>query len=125
MPECVTRLFELEQSGLLHSAYAATIAEITTAMRAMYGAIQAQRSDSLPPRERMSPRELKIVLKRMLPSSWLQKATVSMSYQNVRRAVIQRRNHELTEWSEDFVGWASKLPYARELIFLGMEEYME
>lgn len=119
VPECVTSLFELDRDNLPYPAYVATVTEISTAMRAMYGMIRTQRLDSL------STRGLKIVLKRMLPSSWLQKATVSMSYQNVRRAVIQRHNHELKEWSQDFVSWASKLPYARELIFQGMEGAMK
>lgn len=119
VPECVTSLFEVGPRNLPHSAYTATAAEISTAMRAMYGMVDLQSDYAL------SSKDLKVALKRMLPSSWLQKATVSMSYQNVRRAVIQRRNHELKEWSEDFIGWAAKLPYARELIFLGMEGSMK
>lgn len=54
----------------------------------------------------------------LLPSSWLQKRTVTMSYANLRDIYFQRRNHKLTEWSVDFISWIKKLPYAKELIML-------
>lgn len=59
---------------------------------------------------------------RWLPESWLQKRTLSMSYENLYSMVRQRRGHKLTEWAEDFMSWAESLPYAKELIFYGMEE---
>jgi hypothetical protein len=55
---------------------------------------------------------------RLLPESWLQKRTVTMSYENVLTMVRQRKNHKLTEWSEKFIEWARSLPYADELLFL-------
>ena len=55
-------------------------------------------------------------LVRWLPESWLQKRTITMSYENVRNMYFQRRNHKLTEWSESFIKWVESLPYAEELI---------
>ena len=52
---------------------------------------------------------------RMLPESWLQKRTVTMSYENVANMYSQRMNHKLTEWSKDFIQWADNLPYFKEL----------
>ena len=52
---------------------------------------------------------------RMLPESWLQKRTVTMSYENVANMYSQRMNRKLTEWSEDFIQWADNLPYFKEL----------
>lgn len=52
---------------------------------------------------------------RMLPESWLQKRTVTMSYENVANIYSQRMNHKLTEWSKDFIQWADNLPYFKEL----------
>ena len=52
---------------------------------------------------------------RMLPESWLQKRTVTMSYENVANMYAQRMNHKRTEWSEDFIQWADNLPYFKEL----------
>lgn len=52
---------------------------------------------------------------RMLPESWLQKRTVTMSYENVANMYSQRMNHKLTEWSKDFIQWADSLPYFKEL----------
>ena len=54
-------------------------------------------------------------LVRLLPESWLQKRTVTMSYENVANMYSQRMNHKLTEWSEDFIQWADNLPYFKEL----------
>ena len=65
---------------------------------------------------------------RWLPESWLQKRTVTMSYENIYSMVHQRMNHKLNEWSgkdnsslPNFIEWARTLPYAQELIFYGNE----
>lgn len=58
------------------------------------------------------------LLVRLLPESWLQKRTIAMSYENVLNMVWQRKNYELTEWSEKLVEWARTLPYADELLFI-------
>ena len=52
---------------------------------------------------------------RLLPESWLQKRTVTMSYENVVNMYSQRMNHKLTEWSKDFIQWVYSLPYFKEL----------
>lgn len=59
-------------------------------------------------------------LKRILPSSFLQKATISLSYQNIRSMLEWRRTHRLTEWSIDFTEWAKTLPLAEELLFYNL-----
>ena len=56
-------------------------------------------------------------LVRWLPESWLQTRTVTMNYENLYSMVRQRNGHKLTEWSDDFIAWVRKLPYADELIF--------
>ena len=43
------------------------------------------------------------------------------SYQTLRRIVAQRHNHRLPEWHE-FVDWVRTLPYAEELILVGLED---
>lgn len=52
----------------------------------------------------------------LLPMSYLQTRTVTLNYQVLRQMVKDRKNHKLTEWSKDFVGWVEQLPYAKELI---------
>lgn len=66
---------------------------------------------------------------RWLPESYLQKRTVTMSYENVLNIVRQRKNHKLNEWSgidkpnvPNFISWARTLPYASELIFIDENE---
>lgn len=56
---------------------------------------------------------------RWLPEGWLQKRTVTMSYENLLRicSKSQRRNHKLSEWRVDFINWARSLPYAQEFLF--------
>lgn len=53
-----------------------------------------------------------------LPESWLQKRTVTMSYENILNIVNHRKHHKLSEWSEDFINWAKSLPYSEELLFI-------
>lgn len=64
---------------------------------------------------------------RLVPCGWLQKRTVTMSYENLLAMCGkgQRRFHKLNEWSGvddasqvNFIDWARTLPYARQLIFL-------
>jgi hypothetical protein len=54
---------------------------------------------------------------RLLPESWLQKRTVTMSYENILSMIHQRKSHKLTEWSVAFINWARTLPYAAEFLF--------
>ena len=42
------------------------------------------------------------------------------SYQTLRRIVAQRHNHRLPEW-HTFVDWVRNLPFAEELILVGLE----
>lgn len=50
----------------------------------------------------------------LLPSSYNQKRTVTMSYENVFSIIEQRAGHKLDEWV-DFVSILKKLPYMKEL----------
>lgn len=59
---------------------------------------------------------------RWLPESWLQKRTITMSYENVLNMYRQRKNHKLAEWSKDFIAWAESLPYAREFFIEPFEK---
>ena len=56
-------------------------------------------------------------LVQILPQSWLQTRTVTMTYENLRNMYFQRRRHKLQEW-HTFCSWASKLPYSEVLIML-------
>lgn len=63
-------------------------------------------------------------LVRWLPESWLQTRTITLSYENIRNMVHQRRNHKLVEWSKEegeeidsFIKFAHTLPYSNEFIF--------
>ena len=64
---------------------------------------------------------------RWLPESWLQKRTVTMTYENLLAMCSkgQRRFHKLNEWSgqdnsnvPNLISWARTLPYAQEFIFI-------
>ena len=66
---------------------------------------------------------------RWLPESWLQTRTVTLSYENLFSMIRQRKNHKLNEWSgkdnplnKNFIAFAKTLPYAKELLFFGLEE---
>lgn len=61
---------------------------------------------------------------RWLPESYLQKRTVTMTYENVLSMIKQRNGHKLNEWScendyaNSFVKWARTLPFANDFIFI-------
>lgn len=50
----------------------------------------------------------------LLPSSYNQKRTVTMNYENLLNMYYARRNHKLAEWHE-YCDWILTLPYTREL----------
>ena len=51
----------------------------------------------------------------LLPSSYNQKRTVTMNYENVVTIIKQRTGHKLDEWNE-FVEFLKTLPYVKEII---------
>lgn len=68
---------------------------------------------------------------RLLPESWLQTRTVTLTYENLYAMCGrgQRRFHKLNEWSgidddtlPNFISMARTLPYAQDLIFLDEKE---
>lgn len=66
---------------------------------------------------------------RWLPESWLQTRTVTMTYENIYSMLRQRYTHKLNEWSglddntlPNFKKWVNTLPYANELLFLGLKK---
>lgn len=65
-------------------------------------------------------------LVRWLPESWLQTRTITMSYENIRTMIQQRKGHKLIEWSktdgidselDSFIKFAKYLPYADDFLF--------
>lgn len=51
----------------------------------------------------------------LLPSSYNQKRTITMSYENAVNMIHQRKNHKLDEWRE-FVEILLYLPYMKEIM---------
>lgn len=70
--------------------------------------------------------KLKRRAKSLLFESFLQLRTVNTNYAEIRNIVLQRKNHQLKEdWQDMFCKWATNLPYAKELIFYGIEKDYE
>lgn len=71
-------------------------------------------------------RILKRRAKTLLFEGFLQLRTVNTNYAELRNVVLQRRHHQLKEdWQECFCKWITTLPYAKELIFCGLEDECE
>lgn len=71
-------------------------------------------------------RVLKRRAKTLLFEGFLQMRTLNTNYAELRNVVIQRRNHQLKEdWQDTFGYWVTTLPYAKELIFCGIEDDYE
>lgn len=60
----------------------------------------------------------------LLPSSYLQKATMDLNYATLRNMYHSRKAHKQDEWREDFCNWVKTLPYS-ELITMTKEELLE
>lgn len=54
----------------------------------------------------------------LLPTSYNQKRTIDLNYENLINMYHARKNHKLDEW-HDFCDWIESLPYAKELIIGG------
>ena len=54
----------------------------------------------------------------LLPSSYNQKRTITMNYENVANIIHQRKCHKLDEWVE-FCQELEKLPYVSEIMYEG------
>ena len=52
---------------------------------------------------------------RLLPSSYNQTRTVTMTYENIYTMRQQRKGHKLDEWRIDFFNWSDELPHLKEL----------
>lgn len=59
----------------------------------------------------------------LLPSSYLQKATMDLNYAVLRNMYHSRKAHKQDEWREDFCNWVETLPYS-ELITMTKEELL-
>lgn len=59
-------------------------------------------------------------IKALMPESFIQKRIECFSYQCLRNIVKQRKGHRLPEWAT-FIEWVRSLPFANELIFVGLE----
>lgn len=55
------------------------------------------------------------ILIQILPESYMQKRTIDLNYQTLRRIYFARKGHKLVEWHK-FCDWIKTLPYAEELI---------
>lgn len=51
----------------------------------------------------------------LLPSSYNQRRTVTMTYENVVTIIKQRSEHKLDEWRDDFVPRLRELPYIKAI----------
>lgn len=60
----------------------------------------------------------------LLPSSYLQKATMDFNYAVLRNMYHSRKAHKQDEWRADFCNWVKTLPYS-ELITMTKEELLE
>lgn len=59
--------------------------------------------------------EKRILIKEILPESYLQTRDINFSYQTLQRIIKQRDNHLIPDWKV-FIDWVKTLPLANELI---------
>lgn len=52
-----------------------------------------------------------LIIKGLLPESYMQKRTVCLNYEVLANMYRQRKHHRLPHWNKDFVAWIQELPY--------------
>ena len=85
-------------------------------LQATVDALNAYRSDYIQTKDKIAWWQLI----QLLPQSYNQKRTDTMTYENLLNMVSQRRGHKLDEW-HDFCDWVFTLPYAEELLKEGLK----
>ena len=85
-------------------------------LQATVDALNAYRSDYIQTKDKIAWWQLI----QLLPQSYNQRRTVTLTYENLLNMVSQRRGHKLDEW-HDFCGWVFTLPYAEELLKEGLK----
>lgn len=56
------------------------------------------------------------VMRQLMPMGYNYTITWTSNYAGLRNMYFQRKNHQLTEWKEDFCTWVESLPYGKDLI---------
>ena len=85
-------------------------------LQATVDALNAYRSDYIQTKDKIAWWQLI----QLLPQSYNQRRTVTLTYENLLNMVSQRRGHKLNEW-HDFCDWVFTLPYAEELLKEGLK----
>lgn len=85
-------------------------------LQATVDALNAYRSDYIQTKDKIAWWQLI----QLLPQSYNQRRTVTLTYENLLNMVSQRRGHKLDEW-HDFCDWVFTLPYAEELLKEGLK----
>ena len=82
-----------------------------TTMETIVGVLNAYRHQFLTTKDKA----YWYVMVQLLPSSYNQKRTVTMNYENLLSMYFQRKNHKLEEW-HTLCDWIKELPYMEEFI---------
>ena len=61
------------------------------------------------------------MMRQLMPMGVNYQATISLNYAVLRNMYYWRKNHPLSEWSVEFVEWVKTLPYADDLITIGID----
>ena len=88
-------------------------AQALEAIKAVIVSLEALRIDFIENKDK----QIWYSLIQLLPSSYNQKRTCTMNYENLINMYYARRGHKLDEWRE-YCNWIAALPYAKELILI-------
>ena len=110
-----------QDKGIIYSPLGVlniTIAMLNECRMKYLTALKTEEETGLP------AKELWWQLIQLLPSSYLQKATMDLNYETLRNMYHSRKAHKQDEWREDFCNWVKTLPYS-ELITMTRAKLLE
>ena len=88
-------------------------AQALEAIKAVIVSVEALRIDFIENQDK----QIWYSLIQLLPSSYNQKRTCTMNYENLINMYYARRGHKLDEWRE-YCNWIAALPYAKEQLLI-------
>ena len=117
MHKIAAKEFELDDFSHEHldSAGLATLNTVIERMNISRKYYQGKYDDVIRNEDKRDKKDYWWQMIQLLPSSYNQKRTITMNYENVVNIIKQRHNHKLDEWIE-FCKILYKLPYLNEIM---------
>ena len=102
------KLFDMQDEERLYEDNIMYMVNSKTCLEQTINALNGLRDNFL----RTNDKRYWYAMIQLLPTSYNQKRTISMTYENLASMRQWRKNHKLDEWADGFIGFIDNLPYS-------------